>query len=168
MAGERQDVAGLYWVSTDHLIVERMDHMHQIRLVYRSTNAMRMPAQRMLIHFNDIVTTARANNPRLGVCGFLMFDHRRFHQVLEGAEKAVHDLYDCIRRDVRHTDVTLLASTPIAQPFFSDWSMASFLGDDITHPLQIKHGITHDMEIPADTFTRFAMDFVAQEAASDA
>jgi hypothetical protein len=141
--------------------------MSLIRLTYRSQNAMRMPAQRMMIHYNDIVTTARANNPRMGVCGFLMFDRVHFYQVLEGEKAAVHALYASISRDVRHEKVELLSETPIAQPYFSDWSMASFLSDDSSHPLLVKHRIKPNVLIQAEDFIRFAMDFVSLDSEAD-
>ncbi len=141
--------------------------MPLIRLTYRSQNAMHMPAQRMMIHYNDIVSTARANNPRMGICGFLMFDRVYFYQVLEGEQAAVHELYTAISRDVRHENIELLSEHAIAQPYFSDWSMASFLSDDASHPLQVKHGIKPNALIPAEDFINFAMDFVSQETEAD-
>jgi hypothetical protein len=135
--------------------------MSKIRIVYRSRNAMQMPANRMIIHFNDIVTTARNNNPKWGICGFLMFDQFRFYQILEGEEASVKKLYELIATDKRHKDVELLTSAPITQTYFEDWSMASFLSSATTHPLKIKHNIGIDSDISGDVFTQFAMDFVA-------
>jgi Sensors of blue-light using FAD len=122
---------------------------------------MQMPANRMLVHFNDIVTTARKNNPKLGVCGFLMFDQFRFYQVLEGEEKSVKKLYEIISSDLRHTDMELLMDVPIEQTHFEDWSMASFLSSTTSHPLKTKHGIEINSEISGEAFMQFAVDFVA-------
>jgi hypothetical protein len=141
--------------------------MSKIRLIYRSENAMSVAGTRLLIHFHDIVATARRNNARLGVCGFLMFDRARFHQILEGDAQAVDTLFGVIANDPRHAHVECLSRTPIGSPSFADWSMGAFLSDYAPHPLLARHEIVSRAPIEADAFLRFAMDFTALESVSD-
>ncbi|MGL5115907.1 MAG: BLUF domain-containing protein [Beijerinckiaceae bacterium] len=141
--------------------------MSQIRLIYRSENAMNVAGTRLLIHFHDIVATARRNNAKLGVFGFLMFDRARFHQILEGDAKRVDDLFAVIANDPRHAHVECLSRTPISAYAFSDWSMGAFLSDNAPHPLQAKHRMKARQPVEADAFLRFAKDFTALEAVSD-
>jgi Sensors of blue-light using FAD len=141
--------------------------MSYVRLIYRSENAMNVAGTRLLIHFHDIVATARRNNAKLGICGFLMFDRARFHQILEGDAKAIDDLFAVIANDPRHAHVECLSRTPISEPSFADWSMGAFLSDNAPHPLLAKHGIKSRMAIEADAFLRFAQDFTALQSVSD-
>lgn len=138
-----------------------------IQLVYTSRNAIAVSGVRALVHFNDIVATARSNNQRLGVCGFLLFDRRCFYQVLEGPAEQVEALYSRILQDRRHTDVTLLARMSIATPRFAGWSMASFLGEESGELTSQAHGLPalSGAPISAEQFLRFAGSYLSVENA---
>jgi hypothetical protein len=71
----------------------------------------------------EIARTSLRNNARLGVTGALFFDDDLFYQVLEGDDSVVAVLFDRIRQDPRHIDVTPLWHAPIAERSFKDWSM---------------------------------------------
>jgi hypothetical protein len=74
----------------------------------------------------DVMAIARSSlrcNREMGVTGALYYDDAQFFQVLEGEEAAVRSLYDRIRRDPRHTDVTVLSDGPAAERLFPDWAM---------------------------------------------
>ena len=118
----------------------------------------------MLVHFNDIVSKARPYNASHDVCGFLMFDQRRFHQILEGDATEVDALFSRIKVDQRHSNVTLLRRKAIKTRTFVNWSMGSFLNETAAHPLQIKHGLTCCDCVEPDTFLSFASDFIAARA----
>ena len=45
-------------------------------------------------------------------------------QVLEGSQTEVDDLFERIKRDVRHYNITLLTYGPVAARYFAQWSMA--------------------------------------------
>lgn len=137
--------------------------MPLIRLIYTSESALTAGGARVLVHYNDIVTTARRHNALNGITGFLMFDRERFHQILEGEAGAVDSLYAAIERDLRHTNVTLLSRVPIDKPGFPDWSMGSFLNEGRPHPLQLKHGIQPRHAVDGERFLRFALDFAAAD-----
>lgn len=136
------------------------------RLIYRSQNAMNVAGPRLLLHFQDIVATARRNNPSREICGFLMFDRYRFHQILEGPGDAVDRLFATISGDIRHTNVESLSREAIASRLFSDWSMGSFLTETATHPLMLRHAVVLDAPLEATQFLHFAMDFVGQPTAA--
>jgi hypothetical protein len=137
--------------------------MPVMRLIYRSRNAINVAGSRMFIHYHDIVTTARRRNAALGVTGFLMFDHQWYHQILEGEEMVLNDLYKSIKADVRHRDVETLAMDEIAEPLFPDWSMGSFLREGNAHPLLAKHGMAPATPVDGGTFLRFAAEFAELE-----
>lgn len=71
----------------------------------------------------DLLTKARRNNVQLGVTGMLLYAEGSFFQVLEGRPEAVDALFDTIKRDKRHTKVTLVIREPIARRWFGDWTM---------------------------------------------
>jgi Sensors of blue-light using FAD len=141
--------------------------LSEIRLIYRSENAMNVGGSRLLVHFYDIVATARRKNAEAGIDGFLMFDRARYHQILEGPEKAVDDLYAKITLDQRHRNIELLSRTAITKRDFKEWSMSSFLSDEPQHPLRDRYKLELNAPIDAETFFRFALDFVKQEPTED-
>ena len=66
---------------------------------------------------------ARANNARLGITGMLLHIEGSFFQVLEGAPDAVDGLFDAIRRDARHRQLTVIIREPVAARTFGEWTM---------------------------------------------
>lgn len=74
-------------------------------------------------HVARILMSSRRNNPKQGLVGGLYFGDGFFFQCLEGESEAVHDLFNRLRDDERHRDVTLLLEEPIQKRSFPDWSM---------------------------------------------
>lgn len=70
-----------------------------------------------------ILATARRNNRANGITGLLMYNCKRFLQVLEGPADAIDATFNRIRRDTRHRGQVLLARKTIDQREFGDWSM---------------------------------------------
>lgn len=70
-----------------------------------------------------LLTLSRANNARAGLTGLLLFKNGQFMQVLEGPEGAVRSRLAIIGRDLRHSGVWTLASEPIEERRFAEWSM---------------------------------------------
>jgi Sensors of blue-light using FAD len=137
--------------------------MPLIRLIYRSQNAISVAGSRILIHYHDIVSTARKRNAQAKISGFLMFDRERYHQILEGDAEKVDALYARIKTDPRHTNVETLQRSEIAARGFPDWSMGSFLSEGRPHPLQKKHGLTAKLALDGAQFLAFALEFVTVE-----
>ena len=70
-----------------------------------------------------ILTDSRRNNRAARVTGILLYVHGRIIQVLEGEKDTIETLYQRIRADKRHTNVTRVLDRPISQRLFSDWEM---------------------------------------------
>jgi Sensors of blue-light using FAD len=134
------------------------------RIVYRSENAMNVAGNRILIHYNDIVSSARRHNTQKNITGFLMFDRERYHQIIEGEAADVETLYARIVTDPRHRNLEILSHASIDVRDFTDWSMGSFLSDGNTHPLLAKYAIKPRQPVDADSFLKFAIDFTADES----
>lgn len=80
---------------------------------------------------SSIIKTARSFNAINGITGILIFDGERFCQYFEGPEPAVHDLYNRIQEDPRHTVITTILSGPLSGPrLFDRWAMGYCVGHD--------------------------------------
>jgi FAD-dependent sensor of blue light len=66
---------------------------------------------------------ARHFNALDGVTGLLVFDGRRFLQIVEGSEEAIDNLVDRLRRDRRHNAFEIRDERKVASRSFPDWSM---------------------------------------------
>ena len=91
-----------------------------LQLAYISTS--RQSVDQALL--DDILATSRRNNERCGVTGLLVSGGKRFLQVLEGPDQAVLTTYARIQNDARHFAFVLLATKPVEERAFGDWSMA--------------------------------------------
>jgi hypothetical protein len=71
----------------------------------------------------DIHQVARHLNALDGITGLLVFDGTRFLQIIEGAEEAIDNLVERLRRDPRHGAFEIRDSRLVAERSFPDWSM---------------------------------------------
>ena len=71
----------------------------------------------------DLLVDSRTRNAARGVTGLLLYRSGRVMQMLEGEAAVVRDLYDRIRRDVRHTNVTNVWTSSAARRRFPTWTM---------------------------------------------
>ncbi|WP_060713220.1 BLUF domain-containing protein [Pseudonocardia sp. HH130629-09] len=92
------------------------------RLIYRSHST--VPGDRRDEVLAEIFDVARSKNKKAGVTGALLISDHWFVQALEGDEAVVTGLFETIREDDRHTEVSVVESTPVAGRVFSRWSMA--------------------------------------------
>ncbi|CUH62348.1 Sensors of blue-light using FAD [Thalassovita gelatinovora] len=90
-----------------------------IRLLYTSRAPHPMGGQTDL----DILTQSLENNSKLHITGYLVRVPKAFFQVLEGPEDKVLDLFEKIKTDHRHSDVTILSCEPIETTLFDQWAM---------------------------------------------
>ena len=90
-----------------------------VRLVYYS----RALDDMSLTDIQSILTVARENNQKLGICGMLCYESQWFLQTLEGPRGDVNDLYLEIAEDPRHYDIRLTAYEEIDAPHFTNWQM---------------------------------------------
>ena len=70
-----------------------------------------------------LLAKARRNNVRLSLTGMLLYTDGSFFQVLEGEPDTVDALFESIKRDDRHTNVTRIIREPIAKRSFGNWTM---------------------------------------------
>lgn len=89
------------------------------QLCYTSTATSDMQREDLV----DLLTVSRRKNEELGITGLLLYSGDQFIQLLEGEEAAVRKLYDLIRKDKRHRDVTLVYEEEVPQRECPDWSM---------------------------------------------
>jgi hypothetical protein len=103
-----------------------------------------------------LLSHARRCNAEVGITGFLLYGNNCFLQVLEGEEVAVRALYEYIKSDARHRDVTAYADKPIAQRAFAEWEMAF----QATTPEQFEHlaGYLRPAEVNVDASRLSLMD----------
>ncbi len=94
------------------------------RLVYCSRNQIRGTSSQVIDEVKKILTSARRNNAQCSVTGALLFNEGLFAQVLEGPLQSVEHTFECIQRDTRHTDITVLEFGPATRREFPNWSMA--------------------------------------------
>ena len=80
----------------------------------------------------ELVARAESRNHQMSVSGVLLVRGNCFLQILEGHAGFVHELYQSIAADSRHTSVTKLLDAPIAGPAFSGWPMRLITIDDIS------------------------------------
>ena len=100
------------------------------QLIYHSIAVESLTAQ----DIQDILQTARSFNTDHQITGCLLFHNREFLQILEGEKKAVHQLYDKITLDNRHTHVYTIFEDLSTDRLYQNWAMAY-------HALR-----THDMQ----------------------
>jgi hypothetical protein len=72
---------------------------------------------------DTILAQSRRNNAEFGITGMLLYMNGSVIQVLEGDEKAIERLFERIKQDSRHRDVTQVFSRPILNRLFANWSM---------------------------------------------
>jgi hypothetical protein len=70
-----------------------------------------------------ILSEARRNNREHGITGALICRQDMYIQLVEGPEDAIDALYERIRRDDRHIEVTLEASAIVEERMFPEWDM---------------------------------------------
>ena len=71
----------------------------------------------------DIHCTAIELNALDGVTGILVFNGTHFLQIIEGADTAIDDLLERLRRDHRHSGLEVRDERKIESRSFPDWSM---------------------------------------------
>lgn len=99
--------------------------MLQYQIVYYSTATQAFSEQDLI----NLLTLANNYNKPLGITGCLVYAHGKFIQLLEGERQAVLDLFEKIKRDPRHNNVTVTVEMMVNQKLFPDWGMAFKFAD---------------------------------------
>ena len=71
-----------------------------------------------------LLQQARSHNTSARLTGVLLYRDQTFVQLLEGQRNRVEPLYEAIRRDPRHHEVTTVSTREQLDRQFPDWSMA--------------------------------------------
>jgi hypothetical protein len=71
----------------------------------------------------DILMVSRRNNSRSDITGLLLYHDGMIMQMLEGEYSAIHQLYDKITLDDRHTGIMKMTEGTEEGRIFGDWTM---------------------------------------------
>ena len=71
-----------------------------------------------------LLKQSRADNQAAGITGCLLYQDGYFMQMLEGNREILFALYEKIKADPRHCDVSLVMEGPARRRVFMDWNMA--------------------------------------------
>lgn len=88
-------------------------------LTYTSS-ATREPSAESLAR---LLASARSFNAGLDVTGLLIYRHGTFLQTIEGASTAIDPVFDRIRRDASHAEISVLHDGKVQQRVFPQWAM---------------------------------------------
>ncbi|WP_396633327.1 BLUF domain-containing protein [Maribacter sp. R86514] len=95
-------------------------------LTYESVATSRLTSAEM----EELLEKARANNQRDDITGCLIYYKGGFVQLLEGSKEKIETLYDKIKKDPRHKNVTLFSDDEISKRTFPNWGMAYYPIDE--------------------------------------
>ena len=91
-----------------------------LSLIYVSSSVREMDAEELL----GILKVSRENNVAKDVTGLLLYKGGNFMQALEGPDDVVMALYEKIKNDPRHKDVSIISTEQIQKRQFPAWEMA--------------------------------------------
>jgi hypothetical protein len=96
-----------------------------IRLVYLSECEIDPAEESVVKQLSLILSASNRNNKQNGLTGALVFDGRTFLQTLEGERDSVLKTYERIKKDHRHSTVTLVGMREITARMFGNWWMGA-------------------------------------------
>lgn len=108
----------------------------------------------------DIESASIQNNAGSDITGLLVFTGGYFFQVLEGPRDPVDRTFQRIRRDPRHSDVTVLtAEEPISERQFPEWSMRLIALDEasddaVARPVRVLLDVLARTRLMLDRYTQ--------------
>jgi hypothetical protein len=81
----------------------------------------------LLADVEGILETSRRRNRQDEITGLLVFDGKRFLQVIEGPYQAIETTFARIAKDPRHRALVKLATRSVEAREFGHWAMASHI-----------------------------------------
>ncbi|GGH09953.1 BLUF domain-containing protein [Mucilaginibacter phyllosphaerae] len=118
----------------------------------------------------QLLTESRTWNESHGLTGMLAYIEgsvngrveARFMQVLEGKQEEVQWIFNKIKKDARHTQVTLLKEADLKERRFNNWSMKFENVDLDAHPDLISFFHMEKEVLESDEFKNsdIALDFL--------
>lgn len=121
-----------------------MDHLHSILYI---SSAVRPPSLNQISH---LLTRARERNSEKGITGVLLLVDSNFMQYLEGPKQSLDTIFEIIKNDPIHKDITEIINEPINARLYSGWNMA-FASPDFkafTDPDQYQNLLTPKLTHP--------------------
>jgi len=109
----------------------------------------------------SLLEQSREKNQRLNITGLLILKDRTFIQWLEGKEEDVNEVFETIKKDDRHFQVTQIAKESIEKRAFPEWHMGFKNVKNLSeneHKKLKDFNITWDKESMPKAFNVF-MDF---------
>jgi len=70
-----------------------------------------------------LLKVIRQKNKANGISGLLLYNNSTFIQVIEGLEDTLHQVFEKIKKDTRHTNVVILLEEAIQSRTFPGWYM---------------------------------------------
>ena len=74
----------------------------------------------------EMILKAREKNIKNNITGCLVYKENAFYQIFEGSMGAVIDLYNQIKKDPRHSDITVMNKSWRTTRGYTNWDMAFF------------------------------------------
>jgi hypothetical protein len=118
----------------------------------------------LLGQLRDILSSARHNNARANVTGFLIFDKTWFVQILEGERANVGEIYNKIVRDKRHSGLSIINVRDVQKRSFPNWTMGSAVRSPEVQAVYLRHGIGNQLDptqLRSDEVLKLALDLQA-------
>lgn len=81
---------------------------------------------------SEILSKAIRRNNSLQISGMLTYFHGKFMQLIEGDKEAVDELFNIIRLDPTHDDITILLQKQSDQRCMPTWIMGFTMGDEFS------------------------------------
>ena len=94
--------------------------MEKLHLVYHSKASAGLTQDDL----SKILVTARRENLKNGISGFLVYRDDYFFQLLEGREDKVLETLARIEKDIRHSSLTVIGKYKDTRLLMPNWSMA--------------------------------------------
>ncbi len=70
---------------------------------------------------NELMHTAKLKNDQLNITGILLFSDNNFFQIIEGDHLLIHELFEKIKQDTRHSDIITIFNRTMPVPFFTSF-----------------------------------------------
>lgn len=124
------------------------------RLIYCSRSLLSDEPEDDEANLASILDLSRKNNQKRGVTGALLLDehHKRFAQVLEGAESNVLELFERLKTDKRHDGIEIHEAGPAPTRLFGHWSWAMALVVEHDEPdMPVTVSVSDEAEAPVTT-----------------
>jgi hypothetical protein len=84
-----------------------------------------------------IASKAAINNKQINITGAITFDGNDFAQILEGEESDVLKLFEKIKQDPRHKNITLIKVKQTKTRYYKNWGMRSLNSSNYDELVQV-------------------------------